>query len=160
MRRCSGSSYNLNFRIFDLYAAVSNFAVNFAHNSRVLFIFLLLILFIPSLDYIITFVGWFVVDQLRVWWFLLLIILFYCVFCFYICCRQTNHIRSMMSLTNLGLTLEPLARTIFALFIFVLTSLLLVFWGMKFLHQQDSSPKVVDSLYYFGAQIPDFHSKF
>ena len=85
----------------------------------------------------------------------------------------------MMSLKNFGLTPDPLVRTIFALFIFILTILMvvLVFWYLKFLHQQESSSmviflhltflyqqesitKVVDSLKCFGAQIPYFLSKF
>ena len=61
---------------------------------------------------------------------------------------------------KLGLTLYPLVHTIFVLFLCVLMSplLVLVFWGMTFLHQQESSPKVVDFLHYFGAQIPNFPS--
>ena len=101
----------------------------------------------------------------------------YCAFWFYICCRRTNHIRLMMSMTNLGLTLYLLARIIFALFLFALTSPLLVFWGLTFSHQYESSPRgvflrltfsyqwgfsprVFDSLHYFGAQIPNFTSQF
>ena len=59
----------------------------------------------------------------------------------------------MMSLTNLDLTPDPLVRTLFTLFLCVLTSLLvlLVFWGLKFLHQQELSPEVVISLQYLGA---------
>ena len=88
-----------------------------------------------------------------------------------------NQIRSTMGMENLCLTPDTLAHTIFALFICVLKSLLLVFWGLYFLHQwelipkvlffsliflyqQDSIPKVVESLHYFGAQIPHFISKF
>ena len=84
-----------------------------------------------------------------------------------------------MSLTRLVLTLDILLRNIFALYICLLTSLLvvLVFWALTFLHQQELSPKgiflylafsyqqelsskVVDSLKCFGAQIPYFLSKF
>ena len=54
----------------------------------------------------------------------------------YIYCRQMNQIRLMTSLTNLGLTLDHLVHTVFALFICVLTNPLLVAWGLKFLHQQ------------------------
>ena len=41
----------------------------------------------------------------------------------------------MMSLTNLDLTPNPLVRTIFALFLCVLTSplVVVVFWGLTFL---------------------------
>ena len=52
---------------------------------------------------------------------------FYRVVCFLIFCifcHQTNHIFSMMSLANLGLTPDPLVSTIFALFLFVLNILL------------------------------------
>ena len=68
----------------------------------------------------------------------------------------------MMNLTNLGLTLHPLVSDIFAIFLCVLMSplILLFFWGMMFLHQRESSPKVFKSLYYFGARIPYFPSKF
>ena len=85
----------------------------------------------------------------------------------------------MMSLMNLGLTPDPLIHTLFALFIFVFTTTLLVlgFWDLVFLHpqevsitviflrlmclyQHESSPKVVDSSKCFGAQIPYFISKF
>ena len=50
-----------------------------------------------------------------------------------------------MSLTNLDLTPDPLVRTLFALFLCILTRSLvvLVFWGLKFLHQQELSPKVM-----------------
>ena len=65
-----------------------------------------------------------------------------------------------MSLENLGMNQDPLVRTIFVIFLIILTSLSLVFWGLTFSHQQESSPKVVDSLQYVGAQIPDFASKF
>ena len=94
-------------------------------------------------------------------------------------CHRTNHICSMTSLTNLDLTPYPWVRTIFALFPFVLTSLLVavVFWDLMFSHQQEyipkvtflrltfsyqkeSSPKVVDSLKCFGAKCTYFHSKF
>ena len=53
--------------------------------------------------------------------------------------------RLMMIMTNLVLTTDPLLHTIFAHFICVLTSTLvvLVFWGMAFFHQQESSPKLV-----------------
>ena len=43
----------------------------------------------------------------------------------------------MMSLKNLGLTLGPLVRTLFALSLYVLKSLLLVYRGLKYLHQYD-----------------------
>ena len=85
----------------------------------------------------------------------------------------------MTSVMNLGLTMDPLVRNIFALFICVLTSplVVLVFWGLMFSHQQESSknviffclmflyqqdsiPNVVDSLKYFGAKIICSLSKF
>ena len=65
-----------------------------------------------------------------------------------------------MSLTNLGITPDPLVRNLFTLFLYVLTSLLLVFWGLTFSHKQKLSPKVVDYLHSLGAQITDFPSKF
>ena len=73
-----------------------------------------------------------------------------------------NHIRLMMSLTNLGLTPDPLVHTILTIFLCIFMSplLVLVFWGMNCLHQQESSPKVVNSLHSFGAQITDFPSNF
>ena len=87
---------------------------------------------------------------------------FYRIFCFYIYCHQINYILLMMSITKLVLTPDFLVHTIFSLFICVLTSplLVLVFWGLTFLHQQESSPKVVDYLHSFSAQISDFPSKF
>ena len=59
---------------------------------------------------------------------------YYCACSFYICCHLTKQIRSMMSMTNLVLTSDPLVRTIFALFVYILTSplLVLVFWGLFF----------------------------
>ena len=72
------------------------------------------------------------------------------------------------------LTLYPLVYTLFVVFLYFVTILLvmLVVWGLVFLHQQESipkvvffcltcsyqqesSPKVVDSLKCFGAQIPE-----
>ena len=77
-------------------------------------------------------------------------------------CHLTNQIRLMMILTNQGLTPDPPVRTLFKIFLCNFTSplLVLVFWGMTFLHQQELSPKVVESLYYFSDQLPDFPSKF
>ena len=68
----------------------------------------------------------------------------------------------IMSLSNLGLTPDPLVHSIFAPFlcVFMIALLVLVFWGLTIPHQHESSPKVVDSLHYFGAQIPNFPSKF
>ena len=85
----------------------------------------------------------------------------------------------MISLTNLELTPYPLVCSLFAIFICVLTIplVVLMFWGLEFLHQQESSPiliflrltclyqhelntKVVNSLKYFWDQIPYFLSKF
>ena len=66
----------------------------------------------------------------------------------------------MMSLTNLGLTPDPLVSNLFAIFLCVLTIMLLVFWVLTFLHRQESIPKVVESLDSFGDQIPGFPSKF
>ena len=79
-----------------------------------------------------------------------------------------------MSLRSLGLTPDPLVRNVLRFYL-CLTILLvvLVFWGLMFLHQQESSPrviflclifsyqqesspKVVDSLKQFGAKIPYF----
>ena len=50
----------------------------------------------------------------------------------------------------------------FRIFLCVLTIpfVVLVFWDLMFLHEQDFIPKVVDSLYSFGAQSTDFPSKF
>ena len=110
------------FRIFDFYAVVGNFAINFLHNFIGSGFFLLVpLLFIASLDFIISFVGWIRVARQWVWWVLSLVplmIFFYRVFFFYIWCRQTNQIRSMMSLTKLGLTPDSLIRTLFAIFLF------------------------------------------
>ena len=103
-------------------------------------------------------------------WFLIL----------YICCHWNNQICLMMSLTNLGMTPDPLVCTLFALFLCVLAILLvvLVFWGLAFgSHQQESSPKVIFCVWrvrtnssqfqrwlthrkQIGAQIPYFLSKF
>ena len=68
----------------------------------------------------------------------------------------------MMILTNLGLTPDPLVHTMFMIFLCVLISdlVVLVLWGLTFLHQQELSPKMVDSLHSFGAQIIDFSSNF
>ena len=67
----------------------------------------------------------------------------------------------MISLTNLGLTPDPLVHNMFAMFICILMILLvvLVFLCLTFLHQQESSPKVVKYVKYFCAQIPCFLSK-
>ena len=50
----------------------------------------------------------------------------------------------------------------FQIFLCVFTSLLLVlvFCSMTLSHQQESSTKVVESLHFFGAPIPDFPSNF
>ena len=85
---------------------------------------------------------------------------FYRAFYFYTCCRQTKQICSTMSLTKLGMSLGLLLSTILEISISVLKSLLLVFWVLSFLHQQGSSSNVFDSLHSFGAQTPDFPSKF
>ena len=73
---------------------------------------------------------------------------FYPIVCFlicYMCCYRTNHILWMTSLKNLGLTPDPLVHTLFALFLCVLARplVVLVFWGLTFLHQQESIPKVI-----------------
>ena len=73
---------------------------------------------------------------------------FYCVVCFlifYIFCHWTNQIFSMMILKNLILTPYPLVCTIFVVFlcVLVITLVVLVFWVLTFLHQQESSPKVI-----------------
>ena len=64
-----------------------------------------------------------------------------------ICCQCKNQISSMMSMMNLDLTPDPLVLTIFTIFLCILTItlVLLVFWGLEFLQQQESSPNVVDS---------------
>ena len=48
----------------------------------------------------------------------------------------------MMILTMMGLTPDPLVRTIFAIFLCVLAILLvvLVFWGLAFSYQQELNP--------------------
>ena len=128
-----------------------------------MFILPITIIFIASLPFMFTFIRQIRVVQRWVWRILFcaipMIFPFYCVLCFFIrysCCHQTDQICSMTSLTNLVLTPDTLVRTLFALFC-VLTSplVMLVFWGLAFLHQQESSPKMVDSLNYFGAQSPD-----
>ena len=65
-----------------------------------------------------------------------------------------------MIMTSLGLNWGPLVHTIFVILLYVLNILLLVFLCLKFLHQQESGPKLVDSLQSFGAQIEYFPSKF
>ena len=57
------------------------------------------------------------------------------VLCFYNHCYLTNQIILMMSLAKFGLILGPLIRSLVAPFLYVLKSLLLVFWGLEFLHQ-------------------------
>ena len=90
----------------------------------------------------------------------------FCLFLFfficYIFCHRTNQISLMMILKNLGLTPDPLVQIILAIFLCVLKIplVVLVFWGLAFSHHQESRPKVVDSLNYFGAKIPDSPSKF
>ena len=51
----------------------------------------------------------------------------------------------MMILTIMGLTLDPLVRTLFALFFFCLNIplVVLVVWSLEFLYQQESSPNVI-----------------
>ena len=85
-----------------------------------------------------------------------------CFFISFILYHQTNHICLMMSMASLVLTPDPLVRTLFAIYPCIFTSSLVVvvFWGLKFLHQKELSPKVGDSLHCFGAQIIDFPSKF
>ena len=50
----------------------------------------------------------------------------------------------MMILTVMGLTSDSLVRTIFALFLCVsmIQLVVLVFWGLAFLYQQEASPNV------------------
>ena len=85
----------------------------------------------------------------------------------------------MMSLTMLGMTLDPLVPTLFLVYIFIFTIPLveLVAWGLAFFYRQESSPnvifshllyshqyemnpKVVNSSKCFGAQIPCSFYKF
>ena len=63
---------------------------------------------------------------------------FVCFLIHYIFCHQTNQVFLMTSLINFCLTLDPLVRTIFALFLCSLMSLLvvLVFWVLMFLHHR------------------------
>ena len=56
-----------------------------------------------------------------------------------------------MSLKNLSLTTDPLVRNIFALFYLRFYESVVSVLGLTFLHHQDSSPKVVNYLHYFGA---------
>ena len=76
---------------------------------------------------------------------------------------------------SMGLTPSPPVRAILHC-VLMIPLVVLVTWGLEFLYQQESSPnvtfllscshqcesskKVVDSLKCFGAQIPDFTSKF
>ena len=64
---------------------------------------------------------------------------------FYIFCLRTNQICLVMSLINMVLTLDTLVRTFSSLFVFVLkvSLVVLVLWGLKFFHQQESSQKVI-----------------
>ena len=66
--------------------------------------------------------------------------LIYCIFC-----HWTNHILSVLSLTMVVLNPDPLVCTVFANFLSILTILLvvLVFWGLAFLYQQELSPDVI-----------------
>ena len=52
-----------------------------------------------------------------------------------------NNIRSMMSLTMVGLTQVPLVRALLP-FIFTIPLVVSVDWGLAFLYQQESSPNV------------------
>ena len=50
---------------------------------------------------------------------------FYGIICFLIfriCCHWTNHIHLMMNLTVMGLTPDPLVRTLIAIFLCLLTN--------------------------------------
>ena len=73
---------------------------------------------------------------------------FYRVVSFLICLtfyHRTNHIRLVMILTMMGLTMDPLVPTLFVLFICVLTIplVVLVVWCLAFLYQQELSPNVI-----------------
>ena len=48
-----------------------------------------------------------------------------------------------MSLTVMGLTPDPLVRTLFALFLGILLIALVVFWGLTFFYQQELSSNVI-----------------
>ena len=104
------------------------------------------------------------------------------------CYHSVNQISSMMSLTMMGLNTGPLIHSLFhfalmellvvletLLVVLKITLVVSVVWGMVFLsqkefsqsvtlfrwsylYQKESSPKVVDSQKYFGAQNPDFLS--
>ena len=62
----------------------------------------------------------------------------------------------------MGLTPDPFVRTIFVIFLCLLMIMLvvLVIWGLEFLHQCELTPKVVNWLKCPGAQILYFISKF
>ena len=66
IRCCSGSSSNLNFKTFNLYAVLSKFDVNFAHNFDWV-PFLIVLTFIASLYSMITFVGRIIFTRLQAW---------------------------------------------------------------------------------------------
>ena len=63
---------------------------------------------------------------------------------------------------ELGFDSGPSGTYYFRIFLCVLTStfLVLVFCDLTFSYGQESIPKVVAPLHSFGAQIPDFTSKF
>ena len=60
---------------------------------------------------------------------------------------------------KLGCDFQYSVMYYFRAFLCLLTITVLLSWGLKFSHQQESIPKVVGSLHYFSAQTPDFPSK-
>ena len=146
--------------IFNLYAVVSNFTVNLAHNFKGSFsdgpYFCISCVYSHfrqknhnRLTMSLTSPVSYVSD----------IFYLYRVYFLWVFCNlhhPTNQIRPMMSLTMMGLTLGPLVRLLFlftlmnTLFVLenplvVLTNLLVVSvaWGLKFLSQQESSHSVL-----------------
>ena len=127
---------NFNFMIFDLYAVISNFAINFAHNfigCCLLFQYLLFLLCLLLLHSLLSDISESLDGNSEKSCFMR------CPFFFF------NQSRSMMSLTNLGLTPDPLVRTLLAPFlcVSVIPLVVLLCWGLTFSHQQELGPKVI-----------------
>ena len=172
--------------IFDLYAAVSNVAIIFAHNLIGVFFFS----FRSSFYRVSCFYHQFFRTNQSCLTMILTIpvsyasdaFTFYCIVYLLIICifrHQTNHIRSMTILPVIVFTPYPLVHTLCALLICVLkiSLVVLVVWSILFSHQQELSPrvifmgytclyqqelssKVVDPRKCFVAQIIYFLSKF